>query len=97
MSIVATAEDFSAVCKHLEEFDTLVVDVETNGLNAFGINQLCGVGVATSPDDSYYFPFRHQTGENLPLTFHQSLMDLLSSRSTLIGYNLKFDLHFILS
>ena len=97
MSIVATAEDFSAVCKHLEEFDTLVVDVETNGLNAFGINQLCGVGVATSPDDSYYFPFRHQTGENLPLTFHQSLMDLLSSRSTLIGYNLKFDLHFLAS
>ena len=97
MSIVATAEDFSAVCKHLEEFDTLVVDVETNGLNAFGINQLCGVGVATSPDDSYYFPFRHQTGENLPLTFHQSLMDLLSSRSTLIGYILKFDLHFLAS
>ena len=97
MSIVATAEDFSAVCKHLEEFDTLVVDVETNGLNAFGINQLCGVGIATSPDDSYYFPFRHQTGENLPLTFHQPLMDLLSSRSKLIGYNLKFDLHFLAS
>ncbi len=97
MSIVTTAEDFSAVCEHLKQFETLVVDVETNGLDAFGINQLCGVGVATSPDDSYYFPFRHQTGENLPLVFHKSLIDLLSNCSTLIGYNLKFDLHFLVS
>ena len=39
----------------LEQYDTLVVDVETNGLNAFGINQLCGVGISTLEGDTHYF------------------------------------------
>ncbi len=29
----------------LEVAPTLVVDVETNGLNSFGTNQICGIGV----------------------------------------------------
>ena len=95
MALISTIEDYDSAIKHIQEFDTLVVDVETNGLDAFGWNQLCGVGIATSPDDSYYFPFRHQQGENLPFSYALDLLRILSKCSTLIGYNLKFDLHFL--
>ena len=38
-----------------------VVDVETNGLDAFGKNQICGIGLATvESEETYYFPIRHQ-------------------------------------
>ena len=79
----------------LEQYDTLVVDVETNGLNASGINQLCGVGISTLEGDTHYFPVRHQQGVNLPYSCIKDLMVRLGSMNTLIGYNLKFDLSFL--
>jgi len=82
----------------LEVEPTLVVDVETNGLDPFGVNQICGVGVGqTSESGLYqYYPFRHHLGENLPLDNLVSLIDLLNhSVKQYIGYNLKFDLHFL--
>ena len=45
-----------------------VIDVETNGLNPYGANQICGLGICSYDGESsfnYYFPFRHQQGENL--------------------------------
>ena len=72
----------------------LVVDVETNGLDAFGRNQLCGVGLGYK-DETYYFPFRHQQGNNLGPMHQSRLMRCLEMTDMLIGYNIKFDLRFL--
>ena len=93
--LVDTVEKHKDVTTALKNQDVLVVDVETNGLDAFGINQLCGVGISTLAGDTYYFPVRHQQGVNLPHMYIQELMQLLGQKDTLVGYNIKFDLRFL--
>ena len=43
--LVETQEQFDKEVAWISKFTQLVVDVETNGLDAFGFNQLCGVGI----------------------------------------------------
>ena len=93
--LIDTEDKYLDVHKQLEQYEALVVDVETNGLDAFGINQICGVGISTLEGDTHYFPVRHQQGTNLPYHCITSLLQLLSSVDTLIGYNIKFDLRFL--
>ena len=77
---------------------TVVIDVETNGLDPYGNNQICGIGVG---EDYHlgltqYYPFRHHQGENLSPEYLDKLIDFLNtSIEVFIGYNLKFDLHFL--
>ena len=76
----------------------LVVDVETNGLDPYGANQICGVGIGEAHTGGFvqYYPFRHHQGENLSTEHLSSLIGFLNtSVDTFIGYNLKFDLHFL--
>ena len=93
--LVDTVEKYVDVITTLKNHDTVVVDVETNGLDAFGINQLCGVGISTLAGDTHYFPVRHQQGTNLPHSYILELMELLGQMQSLIGYNIKFDLRFL--
>ena len=88
--LVDTQEKFDEVMPALLFSPRKTIDVETNGLNAFGYNQLCGVGIATMEDDeSFYFPFRHQQGDNLPFGCLAKLMAVVSqSTEELLGYYL---------
>ena len=93
-----TPDTYESVLADLEQYTTWVVDVETNGLEWHGKNQICGIGVAVETGDTYYFPFRHYPSleaVNLHPPQLFQLMEAMNKRSSLIGYNIKFDLHFL--
>ena len=70
----------------LAEVSSWVVDVETNGLDPYGCNQICGLGIGTlGSKEAYYFPLRHQQGHNLTDELWTDLITLMSLRETLIG------------
>ena len=96
--IVATKEKYEQAIDTLIGCDELVVDVETNGLSPYRTNQICGVGIsALYNNESYYLPIRHQQGTNLHPDLYSNFIEFLSWSSTsLIGYNLKFDVHFLM-
>ena len=96
--MLVTPDTYESVLTDLEQYTTWVVDVETNGLDWHGKNQICGIGVAVETGDTYYFPFRHYPSleaVNLHPPQLFQLMEVMNNRSTLIGYNIKFDLHFL--
>ena len=93
--MLVNAENYDSIKNNLKLFNSLVVDVETNGLNPFTKNQICGIGLGTLEGDTYYFPFLHQQGGNLAQTYKNDLIEFLNTVDTLIGYNIKFDLHFL--
>tara|TARA_R110000824_G_scaffold264523_1_gene453369 strand:- start:10170 stop:12149 length:1980 start_codon:yes stop_codon:yes gene_type:complete len=96
--IVDTPEKYDIAIDSLMGHDALVIDVETNGLDPYGMNQICGVGISPAQsENSYYFPVLHQQGSNLDPACYRNLIEFLNeSPSTFIGYNVKFDLHFLM-
>ena len=70
---------YKQVGLELAKHSSFVIDVETNGLDAFNGHEICGVGVAPLESEaSYYFPIRHQQGKNLPTECYRDLINLLS-------------------
>ncbi len=90
---------YDEVIENLITYPTWCVDVETDGLSVDAGNRLCGIGVSISETSgdikTFYFPFRHNAGQNLELTYLDDLLTTMSCRTHLIGYNLKFDLRFL--
>jgi DNA polymerase-1 len=78
-----------------------VYDLETTGLNPFQRDRLIGVAILI-PDmggevvgESFYAPFRHAVGVNLPIGHLRRLAPFLADPNrVLVGFNLKFDVHF---
>ena len=98
--IVDTDILYDEAINELINYPAWCVDVETDGLRVDEGNTLCGVGVAVHDTDineikTFYFPFRHKTGTNLPLTYLDDLITSMSCRNELLGYNIKFDLRFL--
>ncbi len=97
--MIVTKDKFKNTMDTLSAYDTWCVDVETNGLNPYEYNQICGVGVLgygpQSKTDTYYFPFRHHQGINLDSNLLGEFITYLNQVHTLLGYNMKFDLRFL--
>ena len=94
--LVVTEKLYEEVIDELIQYPTWSVDVETSGLDVEKGHELCGVGVAVSLPNTpmiktFYFPFRHQTGVNLPIEYLDDLLTSMSCRTELMGYNIKFD------
>jgi len=92
--------DYIKAINVLRPYTMWAVDVETNGLDPYGINQLCGIGIGVNrPDtkeiETFYFPVLHQQGVNLSPELVKDLIGVMSEREILLGYNLKFDIRFL--
>lgn len=76
--------------------DTLVLDLETTGLNPDCKDDICGVALLNPyTGATAYYPFRHMIGSNLPRDKVADLVSLINSATTIIGHNIKFDLRFL--
>lgn len=81
---------------NLSGIKRLVFDVETSGLD-WKKDRPIGYVLTWGPDnETQYFPTDHTGGGNLPKdSVLRWLRELLSNRNlTVVGHNLKFDLHF---
>ena len=85
------------VAAHLSKADRVVIDVETNGLD-WKTNHIVGYvfTFGPAPEESFYIPVRHATGNNSEPT---SVRNMIISHQTRprhwIGHNLAFDLGFL--
>lgn len=100
--LIQTEEEYRTLLDKLRAGPPVTVyDLETTGLNAFGRDWLIGVAILI-PDmsgeadgESFYIPFRHRAGCNLSVTELRRLAPFLADPDrTLVGFNLKFDVHF---
>lgn len=93
--MIVTSSQFPHVISRLHQCKTLYVDCETTGLQMWRDDRLCGIAVE-GDGQSYYFPFRHGEGENLPLHSMTAFRNLLSSpKITYVGFNYGFDMEFL--
>ncbi len=77
--------------------DELFLDVETNGLQSYHGDQICGVAVTVNDEpQSWYIPVRHlDTDWNIPEdAFKRWLLDTVSTAKDWINHNIIFDAHF---
>lgn len=100
--LIKTSEEYRALLADLRNGPAITVyDLETTGLDPFGKDRLIGVALLI-PDmtgetdgDSFYVPFRHRAGNNLPIDDLYRLAPLLADPDrVLVGFNIKFDVHF---
>jgi DNA polymerase-1 len=95
--------NFSDFMSWLAYQEEIAIDTETTGLDPYGsksLSRICGVSIAGVDNSSYYLPFRHHVGYNLPLSKLSSLISLLNDRVnsgnlTLLFWNADFDLHML--
>lgn len=100
--LIKTEKQWQTLLKRIRNGPAITVyDLETTGLEPFKQDRLIGVAILI-PDTtgktvgkSYYAPFRHLSGKNLPIESLYHLAPLLADPTrALVGFNIKFDVHF---
>lgn len=100
--LIRTEKQWQTLLKRIHNGPAITVyDLETTGLEPFKQDRLIGVAILI-PDKtektvgkSYYAPFRHLSGKNLPIKNLYHLAPLLADPTRiLVGFNIKFDVHF---
>lgn len=100
--LIQEPKDFNDLIKKLRDATFIVFDTETTGLYPYSFDQVIGMSflIPKSPNsktgDSYYIPFRHKDGKNIPIELLYWLSPIFSDPTKmLIGFNVKFDVNFI--
>lgn len=98
-TLIQTSSEFEYVLDLLSKTKIVVVDLETTGLRWFLGDRIAGVALYLPEFNLvFYLPFRHGSGVNLSLDLLSVLLAALSKdNTTYVGYNLKFDLSFMLN
>lgn len=91
--MLVTDNSFLTALQDIDYQDRITIDLETTGLRPYHGDELCGVAILTE-ENSYYFPFRHGEGYNLPLAYLEPLFKTILNKK-LTNWNSKFDLAFI--
>lgn len=100
--LVTTPDQFQALVTRLENARWISFDTETTGLNSYGKDRIIGLSFGI-PDQgrvhTWYVPVRHERGHRLNLP-HGKVFSALrpifdDPEKTLVGWNAKFDLHFL--
>jgi DNA polymerase-1 len=99
--LIKTEEQWRVLLDRIRNGPAVTVyDLETTGLEPFKRDRLIGVAVLVpgkgkAKGRTYYAPFRHLKGRNLPIRALYRLAPYLADPSRLlVGFNLKFDVHF---
>ena len=98
--LIDNTADFDRVLPDILKCMDPAVDTETDGLNAWGTmhsdpNRIIGISLDTG-NEAYYFPFRHEQGQNLPMKCIEFFQWYLSNPDrTIGGFNYKFDMHML--
>jgi DNA polymerase-1 len=101
--VVTDTREFWDVIRYLSQFREAAYDCETSGLAWFRHARMCGISVSVwNPNGpgtlSWYFPFRHQTGEAQlpPDTVLAGMRHILENPNiTKIAHNIKFERHLL--
>lgn len=89
--LIETESKAREVISFLRTCDAIVMDTETNGLD-WHRDHLVGVAMRAK-GQSFYFPFRHGEGYNLPLPYLADVMGVLNDCPLQTGYHYRFDIH----
>jgi DNA polymerase-1 len=88
--LVRTEAEAQNAFAYLGARDTITMDTETTGKD-WRIDQVVSVQLLAG-DQSYYFPFRHAEGPNLPISYlHRLYAEQLPPERLQIGFNYGFD------
>lgn len=100
--MLITLDKFDQFASWLAYQSEIAIDTETTGLNPYSEEtaRICGVSIGGHDGSTVYLPFRHELGENLPISHLHFLTDYLSRRVAdgslnLLLWNAKFDLHML--
>ena len=90
--IVNTPEGLDAMVKKLNQAEVIAFDTETTDTDVMRA-KLVGISLAVSPDEGYYVPVGHATGQQLPLDEVLKALEnpLTNPKIAKAGHNLKYD------
>ena len=95
--LINTDQELVQLVKQMIESPVIVLDTETTGLNPYLGDRLIGISILIpSTEATYYLPFRHNIGPNLPIHCLKKLAPCFADPSkVMIGFNIKFDVHIL--
>lgn len=94
IEIIKDAQTLSNWLETIQPGQTLVVDTETNSLDAMQA-QIIGISLSINPSKCCYIPLRHTQGDNCEFDTAIALLKPILEQASIpkVGQNIKYDYH----